>query len=125
MNDRVNEKSLNVTSLEILSKLEDVLVKNDKTAVKNAEQWEARRKELFEAAVEFQYGTIPPKPELVKVDNLYIGGYGKANIYRITAGTKDRFVSFRMKLMLPKKENIKSAKPPVQSRSLLWHSKRN
>lgn len=113
MNDRVNEKSLNVTSLEILSKLEDVLVKKDGTAVKNAEQWEARRKELFEAAVEFQYGTIPPKPEFLKVDKLYIGGYGKANIYRITAGTKDRFVSFRMKLMLPKKENIKSAKPPV------------
>ena len=113
MIDRVNEGSLRVTNLEILSKLKDVLVKKDGTKVKNVGEWEARRKELFESCVEFQYGTIPPKPEFVKVDILHLGGYGKANIYRITTGTRECPVSFRMKLMLPKKENIRAEKLPV------------
>ena len=113
LEERVTKDALEVTSLEILSKLPDVLTFDDGSPVVTKEDFERRRQELVKTAVEMQYGTLPPDPEFVKVDVLYQGAYGKASVYRITTGTKARPVSFRMKLMLPKKEHIKEEKLPV------------
>lgn len=65
---------------------------------KNAEEWAARRRELLDAMVPVCYGGMPPKPEVFRLDELYSGSY------MITAGTKERTVSFEMSLRLPKGE---------------------
>ena len=111
--ERVTKDTLKVTDLEILSKLPDILTFDDGSPVVTKEDFEKRRGELFKTAVEMQYGTLPPAPEFVKVDVLFPGNYGKAWVYRITTGTKEHPVSFRMKLMLPPKDKIRNEKIPV------------
>ena len=106
MSKIVDSSSLNVTNVDFIGDLSDVLLMNDGTPVTSIDLWQARRKELFATAVEFQYGTLPPTPEFVAVDTLYLGAYGKSHSYRIRTGTKSHPISFRLKLMLPKKENI-------------------
>jgi len=111
--ERVTNDCVKIKDLKLLSELPDVLKFDDGTPVLTKDDFEKRRCELFRHAVEFQYGTQPPAPEFVKVDTLFEGTYGKARVYRITTGTKSAPVSFRMKLMLPKKENIREEKLPV------------
>ena len=111
--ERVTSDAINVTDLKLLSNLPKILEFENGAPVLTKEDFAKRRLELYKYAVEFQYGTTPPAPQVFKVDPLYITGYGKANVYRITAGTKEKTVSFRLKLMLPKKEHLKEGKLPV------------
>ena len=95
----VHENLLHVTKYEVLGKLPDLLTFEDGTPVKTPADWELRRGEIYKTAVELQYGTLPPAPEFLEVETLYIGG--KVRSYRIHTGTKARPVSFLMKLILP------------------------
>ena len=97
----VNEDMLNVTQCHILGKLPDPFRFDDGSYVKSKEDWERRRKEIYKTAIELQYGTIPPKPEVFSVETLYKGGRGRPNSYRITAGTKEKTISFRMQIFNP------------------------
>lgn len=107
---------LNITEYKVLGKLPDPFTFDNGTSVKTKEDWKKRKTEIYKTAIELQYGTMPPKPEVFKVETLYIGGKGKSNSYLITAGTKKKTVSFRMRLHLPSEEQrIKygDVKPPV------------
>ena len=95
----VHENLLHVTKYEVLGKLPDLLTFEDGTPVKTPDDWQLRRGEIYKTAVELQYGTLPPAPEFLEVETLYIGG--KVRSYRIHTGTKARPVSFLMKLILP------------------------
>ncbi|MBE6585590.1 MAG: hypothetical protein E7645_03585 [Ruminococcaceae bacterium] len=95
----VHENLLHVTKYEVLGKLPDLFTFEDGTPVKTRDDWEMRRGEIYKTAVELQYGTLPPAPEFLEVETLYIGG--KVHSYRIHTGTKKHPVSFLMKLMLP------------------------
>lgn len=97
----VQKDMLNVTEYQVLGKLPDPFVFDDGTRVQAKEDWEKRRKEIYRTAVELQYGTIPPNPEVFRVETLYKGGRGRADSYRITAGTKEKTVSFRMQVFFP------------------------
>ncbi len=97
----VDENMLNVTEYHVLDKLPDPFLFHDGTRVQTKEDWQKRKKEMYRDVIELQYGTMPPKPEIFQVETLYKGGRGRANSYRITAGTKEKTVSFRMQIFNP------------------------
>lgn len=112
----VQKDMLKLTEYEVLGKLPDPFIFDDGTPVKTKEDWQKRRKEIYKTAVELQYGTMPPKPEVLEVEQIYAGGKGGSNIYLITAGTKEKTVTFRMRLHLPtneQSEKYSEEKPPV------------
>lgn len=90
-----------ITEYEVLGKLPDPFVFCDGRKVRTKEDWEERRKEIYSSAVELQYGTMPPAPEVFSVKKTYSGK--RTESYRITAGTKEKQVTFMMKLLLPEK----------------------
>ena len=69
----VQEDMLNITEYKVLGKLPDPFIFDDGTPVKTKADWEKRRKEIYKTAIELQYGTMPPKPEVFKVEKLYLG----------------------------------------------------
>lgn len=111
--ERVCKNDLSITELKLLSGLPDIMTFDNGAPVKTKEDFEKRRSELIKTAVEMQYGTLPPSPEFVEIETLYQGAYGKAHVYRITSGTRENPVSFRLKLLLPKKEHILHERLPV------------
>ena len=92
-----DENLIKVTKYEVLGKLPDPFLKESGERVKSPLEWSERRKEIYKTAVELQYGTQPPKPEFFIVKKIY------ENNYRITAGTKDRQLSFTFRVFLPEK----------------------
>ena len=94
----ISQQTLHVTKYEVLGVLPDLLTFEKGTPITDKSDWEKRREELYTTAVELQYGTLPPKPEFLDVETLYIGA--KVRSYRIHTGTKNNPVSFLMKLIL-------------------------
>ena len=112
----VQKDMLNIVQYNVLGKLPDPFLFRDGTRVQTKEDWERRKKEFYQDVIELQYGTMPPKPEVFSVETLYIGGPERSNTYLITAGTKEKTISFRMRLHLPSKEKARmygEKKPPV------------
>ena len=94
-----DENLIKITDYDVLGKLPDPFLKPDGTRITNPKEWAAQRKEMYKTAVELQYGTQPPKPEVFTVDTLYLGD--KSQSYKITAGTKEKQVSFLMRIFKP------------------------
>ena len=65
-----DENLIKVESVTVKGNLPNPFVMNDGTPVKTAADWALRRKEMYKSAVELQYGTMPPKPEFLKVELL-------------------------------------------------------
>ena len=97
----VNNNSIRVTEYNVLGKLPDPFVFDNGAAVKTEEDWKLRRQELLKTAVDMQYGTIPPKPEVFAVERLTRPLYNGRASYRITCGTKEKTMSFTMELFMP------------------------
>lgn len=106
----VNENMLKITECDVLSKLPDPFVFDDGRLVKDADDWQERRREIYKTAVELQYGTMPPPPEFFEAELTYRGGFGRSNTYVITCGRADAPVTFRMKLFLPDKKFFEDGK---------------
>lgn len=106
------EGLIRITDYELAGELPDPFLLEDGSRVETAEDWELRRKEIYESAVRLQYGDVPPRPELVTVTPLYTPGFGDVNSFRIIAGTKERQLSFVMQLRLPKR-SASGELPPV------------
>jgi len=96
------------TEYEVLGKLPDLFVCEDGTAVKTPADWNKRRTELWRTAVELQYGTLPPKPEFLEIQPLYLA---EISSYRIVTGRREKPVSFVMQVFKPHGELAE--KPPV------------
>ena len=89
----VNENTVKVLNYKLSEKLPNPFIFNDGSFVKCKEDWQKRRREIYENAVELQYGTMPPKPEFLEVEPVC---YGTVQIFRIITGTKSNPVSFYM-----------------------------
>ena len=98
------EEKIKITKLDVLGPLPDPFLGEDGKRISDPSQWPARRREIYKHAVDLQYGTQPPKPEVLKVDCTYRGK--NSHTYRITAGTKEKTVSFYMRVFLPAAEGI-------------------
>ena len=90
---------LQVTSYEVLGQLPDIFTMDNGERLTNPAEWEKRRAEIYKTAIELQYGTIPPAPEFLEVETLYVGK--NSNSYKIITGTRANPVSFRMQLYHP------------------------
>ena len=93
---------LKVTSYEVLGKLPELMRLENGKKVENADDWKARRAEIYKSAVELQYGTMPPAPEFLEVETLYVSK--GSNAYKITTGPKSCPVTFRMQVFHPDTE---------------------
>lgn len=98
------EEKIKITEYEVLGNLPDPFVMKDGTRITDPSQWEGRRAEMYPDVVELQYGTMPPEPEFLDVENLCEGRESKT--YRITTGRKDHPVSFYMRVFFPKEEGV-------------------
>ena len=96
------KKAIKITQYEVLDKLPDPFLLPDGTRAATPEQFEAHKAELFKTAVELQYGTQPPEPEFLSVEET--GSGRKSVTYRITTGRIAHPVSFTMRVFMPKAE---------------------
>lgn len=97
-----DETLTEVTALEIADKLPDPFLKTDGTRVKDIADWEEHKKTLYQSAVELQYGTMPPAPEVLLFEPTDEQDREQSSCsYRITAGTKEKQVTFCMKVIRP------------------------
>ena len=94
-------KALQMISHRMLGPLPELLCAENGQKVQTAEDWQARRREIFKTAVELQYGTIPPDPEFLEIEPMY---YNRHNIFicRVHTGRRSHPVSFTMRVHLPK-----------------------
>lgn len=85
-----------------LGKMPDPFLRPDGTRV-SPEEWPEYKKQLRDFVVDFEYGGMPPRPEVVKLERLNDGkGRGDVGLwYRITAGSQQRQLSFLLELLLP------------------------
>lgn len=100
---------------EVLGQLPDPFVFADGTQMKTKEQWEERRKELYETAIELQYGTQPPVPEFLEVEAVCKGTV--MDVYRITTGTYSASIIMKMIVFKPEEEG---RYPAVIDGDLCW-----
>lgn len=102
-----DENLIKITNYEVLGKLPDPFVFNDGHRVTGQDEWPARRAEMYKTVIELQYGTMPPKPEVFRVEQTY------AHSYRIVAGTKEKQVSFLMRIVEKKAKPTRPRTPVV------------
>ncbi len=85
----------------ILAKLPDPFMFEDGTRVQTVADWENRRKEIINTAVELEYGGMPPKPDEVRVEKLTDGFWGRAGCYRVHCMIGGKDFSFCFTTYLP------------------------
>ena len=90
---------IRITEYQVLGKLQDPFLREDGTRLTSPEEWAEHRKRFYATAVELQYGRQPPKPEVFRVESCYVSDKGSS--YRIYAGTRQKQVSFLMKIIPP------------------------
>ncbi len=87
--------------VEFLSKMPDPFLKADGTRM-SAEEWKAERQKIKDFVVDHEYGGMPPMPEVVDFELLnYPSGRHTPLWYKITAGTKEKQLSFTLKMTVP------------------------
>lgn len=100
-------------SYKILGRLPDPFLKSDGSRMTPCE-WYAQREELFSKICNTEYGGMPPRPEVVRVERLSAPrSDGMKNIYKIYAGTRERQVSFLLDVTAPPAPIDGSVKFPV------------
>lgn len=104
------EDLIKITEFKLAGKLPNPFVFDDGTAVTDPAQWPARKAEIWEKAVTLQFGQMPPKPEFLEVEPIYLSAKGKPNSYRITTGRREKPISFTMVLF---KTDTKEKAPVV------------
>ena len=110
-----DENLIKLQTVTVKGKLPNPFVMNNGAPVKTPEDWELRRQELYQSAVELQYGTMPPQPEFLKVELLDAAAL--IHNYRITTGRKDCPVSFIMRVVAPAE---KGKFPAIVDGDLCW-----
>lgn len=99
-----DESLTKITEYTLLGKLPNPFLMEDGTIADTPEKWAQRRKEIYKDVIELQYGTMPPEPEFLEVEKLYGGGYNGTGSYRIITGTREKPVTFLMKVIRPKSD---------------------
>ena len=87
--------------VKFLGKMPDPFQKPDGTRM-TADEWWKNRATLRDFVVDFEYGGMPPRPEVVEFDLLnrpYMRG--SSFWYKVTAGTREKQISFMLELNVP------------------------
>ena len=75
--------------------LPDPFVFENGERISERRDWEKRRAEIYKSAIDLQYGGRVPEPEVFDVCPIYLNRKNPSS-YRITAGTREKTVSFEM-----------------------------
>lgn len=110
-------EKLRITKYREFGKLPDPFLFEDGSRVKTEADWRRRREEIKKTAVELQYGTLPPEPEVLEVEPLYLTGPGGLENYRVITGTREHPVCFTLLLQRPEGEG---PYPVVIDGDLCW-----
>lgn len=87
--------------IRLLGKLPDPFRKEDGSRV-TPEEWKTYRETVRKKIIDIEFGTLPPRPEVVRFERLNAPGRGHSGEwYKIYAGTEERQVSFTLELNVP------------------------
>lgn len=95
--------------ITFLGKMPDPFLKPDGTRVAPTE-WPEYKKTLRDMVVDFDFGGMPPRPEVLRIELL--NPLGRSHIshwLRIHAGTKEKQLSFTLQLWLPRVPGVYDA----------------
>ncbi len=89
-------------NIEFLGKMPDPFKKEDGTRM-TPEEWYAQRHKIRDFIIDFEFGGMPPRPEVVKYEKLNHAAPGgqTSEWYRITAGSKVRQLTFMLEMYIP------------------------
>ncbi len=96
---------------EILGRLPDPFLFADGTRVKTRADWERRRKEILDTAVELEFGGMPPKPERFELETMQVRG--GVHSYRIHIWEGKEHFTFPMQIYVPKETFDRTKKHPI------------
>lgn len=108
-NNGIHENLIEIIDYKLCGELPNPFVFYNGEKVTTKEDWEKRRKEIYETTINLQYGKMPPAPEFLEVEPIYLGGKGLPNSYRITTGTKKNPFSFIMYVYKAKASDLAPA----------------
>ena len=94
-----DESLIPLLEYKVSGELPNLFTMEDGTPLTCREQWEQRRREMYKTAVEIQYGTMPPEPEFLEVEQL--DEDWNIRNYRIITGTRACPVQFTMRIVRP------------------------
>lgn len=97
----VRQDMLKVIDYQLLAQLPDPFEMNDGRRVSSDSDWQQRRAEIRQTAVDLLYGCFPPEPEFLEVEAHCDYRYSRTKVYRIHTGTRARPFHFRMQVILP------------------------
>lgn len=94
---------LQITKYDVLGKLPDPFIFKNGEKVKNIDDWEKRREEIFADAVELQYGELLPEPEFLEVEGLFPKCIDTAHpaSYRIYTGRRNNPIVLTFYIHIP------------------------
>ena len=90
-------------TIEYKGKLPDPFMKADGTRMTPDEWWE-KRGEIKDFVIDMAFGGMPPKPEMLEYELLtenYVLCGPEGEWYKVTAGTKEKQVTFMLNLIVP------------------------
>lgn len=99
--------------IENLGKMLDPFKKEDGTRM-SLDEWYAKRDELREFIVDFEYGGMPPRPEIVRyelISETYDLCGDEGAWYKVIAGSKERQLSFLLNIVVPSKPDLDKGNP--------------
>lgn len=99
----LNEHLLKITEYKAIGELPNPFMFDNGNYVSSIDEWERRKREIAKTAIDVQFGTLPPAPEIFRVEQLNCGKEHRS--YKIHAGTKEKQISFVVKLIMPKGNN--------------------
>ena len=100
-------------SVRILGKLPDPFLNEDGTRMTPVE-WYENRNELFNKICMTEFGGMPPKPEVLRIQRLSAGRTDSGtNVYKVYTGTNKAQVQFILDITAPKGPIDGSVKYPV------------
>ena len=97
--DMIDENLIRITAVQSVGPLPDPFRMDDGQIASTPALWEQRRRELYRAAVELQFGTQPPEPEFLTAEPLDNGT--RVQSIRITTGPRNHPVTFLMRVFYP------------------------
>ena len=86
---------------KMLGRLPEVMTFENGERVRDAADWLRRRREIIDGAVRLCYGGMPPEPEYFELRQIFDGGPGHSDSYKITAGTNERQLDIYFKVYRP------------------------
>ena len=90
-----------MAKVEFFGKMPNPFQRADGSLISPSE-WESEKQKIRDFVIDFEYGGMPPKPELVEFELLnHPIGRGSPFWYRVSAGTRERQINFLLELSVP------------------------